>query len=65
MARDIKNPITSDKLKEVVALHKANLAAIMPKPAGAPVLAPGTVKPAELDQDAGGRYNANGTFPQQ
>jgi hypothetical protein len=23
------------------------------------------VKPAELDQDAGGGHNANGTFPQQ
>jgi hypothetical protein len=65
MARDIKNPITSDKLKETIALHKANLSAIMPKPAGAPVLDPRAPKPAEPDQDAGGGYNANGTFPQR
>jgi hypothetical protein len=65
MTRDTKKSITSDKLREVVALHKANLAAIMPKPAGAPVLARRPVKPAELDQEAGGGYNATGTFPQQ
>jgi len=65
MTRDTKKSITSSKLKEVVALHKANLAAIMPKPAGVPVRARRPVKPAELDQDAGGGYNVNGTFPQQ
>lgn len=54
MNRDKQNPITSARLKQVIALHKANLAAIMPKP-----------KPAELAQDAGGGYNANGTFPQR
>jgi hypothetical protein len=65
MSRDKQNPITSEKLKDIVALHKANVAAIMPKPAGAPVITSGSVKPAELDQDAGGGYNANRAFPQQ
>lgn len=65
MSREKQNPITSDKLKEVLALHEANLAAIMPKPAGAPVISPSVLKPAELDQDAGGGYNADRTFPQQ
>jgi hypothetical protein len=59
-----KGPITADKLKDVIALHQANLNAAMPQTGGAPQLAPSKAKPAELDQDAGGGYNSNRTSPQ-
>jgi hypothetical protein len=64
MSRKKKNPITSDKLKDVIATYKSNLSTVMPKPAGPPALLPGPVEPAEFDQDAGGGYNPDGTFPQ-
>lgn len=62
--KNTQSTITADKLKDVIALHQANLNAAMPKPGGAPQLAPTEAKPAELDQDAGGGYNSNRTFPQ-
>jgi hypothetical protein len=64
MSRKKQNPITSDKLKDVIATYSLNLSASMPKPAVCPTVMPGPLKPAELDQDAGGGYNANRTFPQ-
>jgi hypothetical protein len=64
MSRKKQNPITSDKLKDLIATYKANLSAAMPKPAGSPTLLPGPVEPAELDQDAGSGYNPDHTFPQ-
>jgi hypothetical protein len=57
--------ITADSLKDVISLHKDNLSAAMPQPGGAPQLAPSKAKPAELDQDAGGGYSSNRTFPQE
>jgi hypothetical protein len=60
-----QGPITADSLKDVISLHKANLSAAMPQPGGVPQLAPSKAKPAELDQDAGGGYNSNRTFPQE
>jgi hypothetical protein len=56
----ISKPILAD----AVNLHLANLSAVMPKPAGAPSLAPSNMKAAELDQDPGGRYNPSHTDPQ-
>lgn len=64
MTRNAKHTIAASKLKDVAARHKANLAAVMPKQKRDSV-APGKLKPAELDQDSGGGYNANRTFPQQ
>ncbi|MFZ0594444.1 MAG: hypothetical protein WAM39_28575 [Bryobacteraceae bacterium] len=68
MSRKKQNPITSDRLKDVIATYKSNLksnlSATMPKPAAPPTLLPGPVEPAELDQDAGSGYNTDGTFPQ-
>jgi hypothetical protein len=65
MKRNKQSAITSCLLKDVVALHEANLQASMPKPAGPPSLDPSPGKPAELDQDAGGGFNATHTFPQR
>jgi hypothetical protein len=65
MSRKQQNPITTDKLKDVIALHQANLAASMPKPAVPPTFSPVPSKAAELDQDPGGAYNPNGSFPQR
>jgi hypothetical protein len=64
MSRKKQNPVTSDKLKDVIATYHSNLSAIMPKPAAPPALLPEPGEPAELDQDAGGRYNTDHTFPQ-
>lgn len=55
-----KNPITQPLLKDLVEFHKANSKALSPAPSvGSQVL-----RPAELDQDSGGGYNADGTLPQ-
>jgi hypothetical protein len=62
--KNTQNSITTDKLKDVINLHQENLKAAMPQKAGAPKLGPTQAKPAELDQDAGGGYNDNRTFPQ-
>ena len=58
------NSITQPILDRVTKLHQAALKAVMPKPAAAPQMAPSKQKAAELDQDAGGRYNPNHTYPQ-
>jgi hypothetical protein len=65
MSRKKKASITSEKLKDVMARHKANLVASMPKLARPPRLASTPGEPAEFDQGTGGAYNPNGTFPQR
>jgi hypothetical protein len=65
MSRSKQNPITSEKLKEVMDIYQANLGKAMPKPAGPPSLSPDPGEAAESDQDAGGGYNSNHVFPQQ
>jgi hypothetical protein len=65
MSRKQQNPITADKLKDVIALHQANLAASMPKPDAPPSINPIPSEPAELDQDPGGAYNPSRIFPQR
>jgi hypothetical protein len=65
MSRDKKNPITSEKLKEVMDTHKINLQRSFPKPAPAPMPLNKPLKPAEDSQDAGGGYNTNHVFPQR
>jgi hypothetical protein len=47
-------PIVKPIIDDLVASHKAPAPEILPHPP----------KPAELDQDAGGGYNANHTYPQ-
>lgn len=56
--------ITKPVLADVMSLHEANLAAVMPKPAGPPSLAPSNKDAAELDQDPGARYDPSHTYPQ-
>jgi hypothetical protein len=60
-----QNPLTSGKLKDVLATFSANLSVAMPKLDPAPKVTSNPLLPAELDQDAGGRYNTNGSFPQR
>jgi hypothetical protein len=62
--KNTQSSITTDKLKDVIELHQENLKAAMPQKADAPKLGPTQVKPAELDQDAGGGYNDIRAFPQ-
>ena len=57
--------VTQPVLQGVIALHQANLEAVMPKPAAPPSLAPSSKTTAELDQDAGGGFNNNHINPQQ
>ncbi|HEX6547071.1 MAG TPA: hypothetical protein VF023_12235 [Bryobacteraceae bacterium] len=64
MSRQKQNPITFGALKDVIATYSLNLSATMPKPADPPQVTPGPIAPAELDQDAGGGYNTDHTFPQ-
>jgi len=56
--------ISNGALADAINLHEANLQAVMPKPAGAPSRAPSKKQAAELDQDAGGRFNPSHTYPQ-
>ena len=64
-SKNDRNSVTVGKLKDVMELHQANLQSTMPKPAGAPKLGPTKAGDAELDQDSGGGYNPDHTFPQQ
>jgi hypothetical protein len=65
MNRKQQNPITSEKLKDVIKTHQLNLAATMPKPAASPTVFPVHSQPAELDQDNGGSYNSGHVYPQR
>ncbi len=64
-SKNRRNSVTAGKLKDVMELHQANLQFTMPKPAGAAKLGPTKAGDAELDQDSGGGYNPDHTFPQQ
>ncbi len=65
MKRNKQNPITSEKLKDVLATYQLNLAASMPKPAAPPTIVPIPNQAAELDQDNGGSYNTSRIYPQR
>jgi len=64
----ISNPITQPLLRDLVARDQANRTTPLVSPVQASLPTPSTPtlpEPAEFDQDAGGGYNDDGTFPQE
>jgi hypothetical protein len=55
-----KAPVTKPLLKKLVDQHKAN----SKNPKQNPTVGSNRLKSAELDQDSGGGYNSDHTFPQ-
>jgi hypothetical protein len=55
-----KAPVTKPLIKKLTDQHKAN----SKNPKQNPTVAPDPLQPAELDQNSGGSYNRDDTFPQ-
>jgi hypothetical protein len=55
-----KAPVTKPLLKKLIDQHGTNSKV----PKQNPKVGSKPLKPAELDQDSGGRYNRDQTFPQ-
>lgn len=64
-SKNRQNSVTTGKLKHHPMPHAANPRNTMPKPAAAPKLGSTKAVSAELDQDPGGGYNPDHTFPQR